>query len=61
MPLLLVGTNHNVAPLAVRERLALTAAQGARLLDSLLAYVPNAVVLATCNRTEIYGATYFYR
>lgn len=54
MPLLLVGTNHNVAPLAIRERLALTAEQGEHLLASLLTYVPNAVVLATCNRTEIY-------
>lgn len=54
MPLLLVGTNHTVAPLAIRERLALTAEQGEHLLDSLLNYVPHAVVLATCNRTEVY-------
>ena len=54
MPLLLVGTNHTIAPLEVRERMALSQEQGEQMLDRLLTYVPNAVVLATCNRTEIY-------
>lgn len=58
MPLLLVGTNHTIAPLELREKLALTAEQGETLLDNLLTYVPHAVVLATCNRTEIYATVH---
>ena len=54
MPLLLVGVNHKTTPLAVRERFALTSEESGRLLEQLAAYVHYAVVLATCNRTEIY-------
>ncbi|MBI3946355.1 MAG: glutamyl-tRNA reductase [Armatimonadetes bacterium] len=56
--ILLVGVNHNTAPLAVRERLAFGKADAGlaarRLLES--EGVREAVVLSTCNRTEIYAA-----
>ncbi len=54
MPMLLVGVNHKTAPLAIRERFALSDEQGDRLLERLVEYIPHGVVLATCNRTEIY-------
>lgn len=54
MPLLLVGLNHTTAPLEVRERFALSSEQGGQMLERLGTYISHAVVLATCNRTEIY-------
>lgn len=54
MPILLVGVNHTTAPVAVRERFALSAEDAERMLDGLGRYIPHSVVLATCNRTEIY-------
>ena len=56
MPLLTVGLNHQTAPLAVRERVAM---EGARLPEALAALgavegVEEAALLSTCNRTEIY-------
>jgi len=55
--LLLVGTSHKTAPLALRERLALPAEGQARVFLEQLAAAPEiheAVVLSTCNRTELY-------
>ena len=54
MSLLLIGLNHMTAPLEVRERFALSSEQGESMLGHLIPYLHNAVVLATCNRTEIY-------
>ncbi|MBI4496572.1 MAG: glutamyl-tRNA reductase [Chloroflexi bacterium] len=54
MVVLLVGISHHSAPVAVRERFALTGDDGDRMLRSLLEYVSHGAVLATCNRTEIY-------
>ncbi|MGH2849096.1 MAG: glutamyl-tRNA reductase [Solirubrobacteraceae bacterium] len=53
---LLVGISHRVAPVAVREPLALTERQGARLLAGLTAErrISEAVAISTCNRTEVY-------
>jgi glutamyl-tRNA reductase len=54
--LLLLGTSYKTAPLALRERIALTE----RGMETLLAEVTSvpdvqeAVVLSTCNRTELY-------
>ncbi|MBI3980039.1 MAG: glutamyl-tRNA reductase [Chloroflexi bacterium] len=52
----LVGANHKIAPIAVRERLAVPKAHLPAFLRSLLAQpaVREAFVLSTCNRTEIY-------
>jgi glutamyl-tRNA reductase len=57
MPLLAVGLNHQSAPLALRERLALDAAQLPAALAGLgaLPGVDEAALLSTCNRTEIYA------
>ncbi len=52
-----VGVSHKTAPLAVRERLAVAPARIPELLDALLENdgVDEAVLLATCNRTELYA------
>ena len=54
--LLAFGTSHHTAPVAVRERLALTDAQAEVLLQELCEHeaIAEAVALFTCNRTELY-------
>jgi|SaaInl4_135m_RNA_FD_contig_31_2219738_length_1443_multi_12_in_0_out_0_1 glutamyl-tRNA reductase len=53
----LCGLNHDTAPAAVREKLALTADDTRNVLAALSAAgIPEAVILATCNRTEFYVA-----
>ncbi|CAN5375808.1 glutamyl-tRNA reductase [soil metagenome] len=56
--LLLIGLNHTTAPLAVRERFALTAD---RHREAIAAFRESfgqaeAVLLCTCNRVELYAA-----
>ncbi len=53
-----VGTDHTIAPLALRERLALDGRASSSLLQALRASetVLEAAVLSTCNRTEVYIA-----
>jgi len=50
------GLNHKTAPIEVRETLALSCEQQKILLDALLdlPVVNEAIILSTCNRTEIY-------
>jgi glutamyl-tRNA reductase len=55
MKLLLVGTSHRLAPVEVRERVAVDA-DGAAALATRLAGTGEAVCLSTCNRTEVYLA-----
>ena len=61
MRLLTLGLNHATAPLALRERIAIPQDRLATTLFALTgdfaAALPHAVVLSTCNRTEIYAAT----
>jgi glutamyl-tRNA reductase len=54
MTLLLVGVNHRTAPVGVRERLSVAAAQMDETLGSLraIAGIDGAAVLSTCNRVE---------
>jgi len=52
MHLVLVGTSHHHAPVELREQVALAEEQA----RSLAAELGEAVVLSTCNRTEIYVA-----
>ena len=54
--LLLLGTSHKTAPLAVRERVALPAGRAEAFLHELAAHpeIREAVVLSTCNRTELF-------
>jgi glutamyl-tRNA reductase len=52
-----IGLNHRTAPVEVRERLALPGDLAARLLRTIRSEpaMEEAMVLATCNRTELYG------
>jgi glutamyl-tRNA reductase len=52
--LCMVGVNHDTTPVSVRERLSIPRAQMQQALDALRRYVPQGVILATCNRTEVY-------
>ena len=56
MPLFALGLSHRTAPAAVREALAFPAETRRDVLRSLAAEcgADEAVLLATCNRTEIY-------
>lgn len=61
MNLLTLGLNHTTAPLSLREKVAFP---GDVLRDALAdlrghlrAMLPEAAILSTCNRTEIYCAT----
>lgn len=56
MPLLVYGINHQSAPISVRERLAFHSDNIPNALNALTAHaaVDEAVILSTCNRTEIY-------
>jgi glutamyl-tRNA reductase len=58
MRLSLLGVNHETAPIAVRERLSLNTEQQTQLLPQLCALpdVKGAMILSTCNRTELYLA-----
>lgn len=55
MHLLLVGINHTTAPVAVREKLSFSGHQTGLLLSRLkaLPQFDEAILLATCNRTEL--------
>lgn len=56
MALAVLGVNHHTAPVSVRERLALNAADLPRAVRALRALggVNEAAILSTCNRTELY-------
>ncbi len=53
--LLTLGISYKTAPVALRERLALTAIEAERFVTSLVEdeVVDEAVAISTCNRTEI--------
>jgi glutamyl-tRNA reductase len=57
MSLLVVGLSHRTAPVSVLERAALAEDARTKLLHDTLAAEPaaEAVVLATCNRIELYA------
>ena len=54
--LLALGISHKTAPVALRERLAFTEQQGSEfaLAATATPEVREAVVISTCNRTEVY-------
>ena len=55
MSLAVVGISHRTAPLEVRERFAVDAQASAAALQRLAAIgCTEAVLLSTCNRTELY-------
>ena len=53
----LIGCNHRTAPVEVRERVAFTAEQALDAAGELRrrGILEEAVVLSTCNRSELYG------
>ena len=61
--LLAVGISHKTAPVALRERLALTEREAERFTRELVATeeIREAVAISTCNRTEIYLVTSLFR
>src|ERR1700693_1699227 len=56
MPLFVLGINHNSAPLEVREKLAFPSERQGEALERLAGQpgVAEAVLVSTCNRTEVY-------
>ena len=59
MALLTLGLNHNTAPVALREKLAFPTKEAisttlSDLRGHLKSLAPEAAILSTCNRTEIY-------
>ena len=59
MHLTLVGLSHKTAPIEIREKLTFPAHRQADALSELTCgdQVSEAVILSTCNRTEIYAVT----
>jgi glutamyl-tRNA reductase len=57
MSLVVIGANHSTAPLALLEKMAIERDRMPKFLDALVArdHVSEAVILSTCNRTEIYA------
>ncbi|HPW33799.1 MAG TPA: glutamyl-tRNA reductase, partial [Arenimonas sp.] len=57
MPFIALGLNHQTAPIALRESVAVEAGQLPDALKALQALdgVHEAALLSTCNRTEIYA------
>src|SRR3954467_8459520 len=57
MSIVVIGVNHRTGPLELLERLAIPAADQAKALTGLTAResIREAVVLSTCNRTEVYA------
>ena len=54
MSLLVLGLDHRTAPVDLRERLSVEREQLPDALGQLAEYVPQAAILSTCNRTEVY-------
>jgi glutamyl-tRNA reductase len=56
MPLFTIGISHHTAPIEIREKVAISRAEYATRISDLCALpnVEEAVILGTCNRTEIY-------
>ncbi|HLM67094.1 MAG TPA: hypothetical protein VK358_06190, partial [Longimicrobium sp.] len=54
MPLAVVGASHRTAPIELRERFAFGRTEVPAALLGLAADGSEAVILSTCNRTEVY-------
>src|SRR5688572_6139330 len=56
MPIAVVGANHRSAPIEVRERFALGRSEAPAVLADLVdsGATSEAVLISTCNRTELY-------
>ncbi|CAI8012965.1 Glutamyl-tRNA reductase [Geodia barretti] len=49
-----MGLDHRTAPVELRERLSVERDQLPDALAQLAEYVPQSVIVSTCNRTEVY-------
>jgi glutamyl-tRNA reductase len=49
-----VGINHQTAPITIREKASINVDKLEDSLSRLHSHVPQAIILSTCNRTEIY-------
>lgn len=58
MSILVVSVSHKTTPLDVLSAVAMDAAGTTKLVDALMAseHIDEAVVLSTCNRTELYAS-----
>ncbi len=56
MNIVVLGLNHHSAPVEVRERVAMSAEERGKICEALIdgRIATEAVVLSTCNRTEIF-------
>ena len=54
MRIVMTGLSHHTAPLETRERLSLTSETLPEALDVLRRHAGHGVIVATCNRTEMY-------
>ena len=61
MPLKILGLNHNTAPVEIREKVVFAGEEVAYALRDVreIDGVDEAVLLSTCNRTELYCAKAF--
>lgn len=58
MELALIGVNHNISPIEVREKVSFTESMKIDGSNSLLdKWIDEVVILSTCNRSEIYVAS----
>jgi glutamyl-tRNA reductase len=51
----LVGIDHQTAPVAIREKVAISARKLDDALPMLGSFIPRGIILSTCNRTEVYA------
>lgn len=54
MQLCVVGVNHSTTPVALRGKVAISTNQLQKALSLLNNFVPQGVILSTCNRVEVY-------
>jgi glutamyl-tRNA reductase len=54
MSIVVIGVNHKTAPVSIREKIAFLPEQLAEALAEALNITVEAMILSTCNRTEIY-------
>jgi glutamyl-tRNA reductase len=57
MQIHVAGVNHSTTPIEIRERLAVSNDRLPDALSLLRNYVPQGLILSTCNRIEIYSVT----
>jgi glutamyl-tRNA reductase len=50
----LVGIDHQTAPVAIREKVAISASKLDGVLPVLGSFISRGIILSTCNRTEVY-------